>query len=222
MTILGKNGTYPLSINRRITELLATSTPPATGFTIHGDIATIVANSINNQASQSGILTRISTNVGAESAAHISGARIYNRQKEPSLYCRFKLGSSADERVFIGLTDLDADLMTANPLINGNYAGLYINTITSSTFRTVRGSGAPTTVSLGVSINTGYHDLYMWLKKSGGGNSMILQLDSNARVEYTSAVPSSTAMLRYAISITTRVATSKNIEIGKLSVNSEI
>lgn len=221
MTILGKDGTFPLSINRRITEVLAMRS--VFGFTTFGDTSSITANTITNVTDSNGIYNRLQTGAVTNEYAGVFGGLIYNRQKEPAFYCKFKLGSSSNTRMFIGLTDQAIDVPVFTSVVNGHYAGLYVNPSISSTFRTGRAGGSTfTTASLGVSVDTTYHELYIWLKKSGGADSMILQLDSGTRVEYTTSIPSTSAVLRFVAAIENVTNTSKNIEIAKISINSEV
>ena len=221
MTIVGKDGIFPQSINRRITEILAMRS--AFGFTTFGDTSSIVANTITNVTDSNGIYNRLQTGAVTNEYAGVYGGLLYNRQKEPSYYCRFKLGSSSNTRMFIGLTDQTIDVPVFTSVSNGHYAGLYVNPSVSSTFRSGRAGGSTfTTASLGTSVDTNYHDLYIWLKKSGGANSMILQLDGGTRVEYTTSIPSTSAVLRSVAAIGNVTNTSKNIEIAKISINSEV
>ena len=218
MTITGKDGTFPTNIKRRITEIIAING----AFTIQGDIL-VETGSGSSVIDSNGIFRRLTTLAVNNDFVQCSGTPMYNRQKEPSFYCRFKLNQTTNQRMFLGLTDQTSSVTISNAPLSGNYAGLYINTSTSSTFRSARGSGgAMTTVSLGNAINTNYHDLYIWLKQSGGGNSMILQLDSNDRVEYTTTLPATTAIMKYALLFATAAATAKSIEIAKCSINCEI
>lgn len=218
MTIVGKDGTYPLSINRRITEIIALNG----AFTIQGDIV-VETGSGSSSINSNGIFRRLTTLAVNNDFIQVSGTPMYNRQKEPSFYCRFKLNQTTNQRMFLGLTDQTSSSTISNAPLAGNYAGLYINTSTSSTFRSCRaGGGAFSSTSLGISIDTNYHDLYIWLKKSGGGNSMILQLDSNDRVEYTTTIPTTVSIMKYALLFATAAATAKSIEIAKCSINTEI
>lgn len=221
MTISGKDGIFPTSINRRISEILAVST--VTGFVSLGDNATITANTIVNVFDANGVFNRIQTGAVTNESARVSGGLLFNREKDPAFYCRFKLGSSTNVRMFVGMTDQAADIPLFSTVPNGNYAGLYANTSLGSTFRSGRAGGSTfTTASLGVSIDVGYHEVYMWLKKSTGGNSMILQLDGNTRVEYTTSIPSTSAQLRYVVGVGNVSSISKNIEIAKIAVNCEV
>lgn len=220
MAIIG-TGKYPQSINRRITEVLAMKS--AFGFTTFGDTSSIAANSITNVADQNGIYNRLITGAVTNEYAAVYGGTLYNRQKEPAYYCKFKLGSTSNVRVFIGLTDQLPDIPVFTSVVNGNYAGLYFNPSVSSVWRAGHGNGGSfTTDSMSVTPDTGYHELYMWLKKSGGDNNMIIQLDGGTRFEITSSIPSITSVLRHTVSIGNISSISKNIEIAKVSINSEV
>lgn len=220
MTIIG-NGKYPQSINRRISEVLAMKS--AFGFTTFGDATTITANSITNVADSNGIFNRLITGAVTNEHAAAFGGTLYNRQKEPAFYCKFKLGSSSNVRMFIGLTDQTADVPVFTSVANGNYAGLYANPSISSGWRIGHGNGGSFTHdTLAGSVDTSYHELYMWLKKSGGDNNMIIQLDGGTRYEITTAIPSTTAVMRYVAAIGNVTNQSKNIEIAKVSINTEV
>lgn len=228
ITIVGKDGTFPLSINRRITEILPYRNPStfAGEFTAHGDQVNIVASGGNIlDADNTGIFTYLQTNLTVNNSAYIDGNTQYNRQKEPAFHCRFKLNSNSNLRMFIGLTSRTAVEMTSNTIPNGNYAGLYVDTSAVGTFGNIRGSGGASVKAFGTmgsSVDTNLHDFYMWLKKSGGLNLISMQLDDNDRIEYTTSLPSTGSIMRYVAGIGNVSNLARRIYIAKLSINQEV
>lgn len=223
--IVGKDTQYLTSIDRRITELLAFKNAGFGAFSVHGDIANEVAATPGFAPSSNGIFRSLQTSSVANNEAYVNGDLMYNRQKEPAFYCRFKLDSTSNTRLFIGLTSRSAVDCLSSSTPNGNYAGLYVNTGVNSNFQTLRGSGgSPVKVTnpWSDSVDTNYHELYMWLKKSGGHDEVSIQLDDNDMEVYTSSLPSTGSSLRYVAGIATRTSSSRTINIAKLSVNTEV
>lgn len=228
VTPLGKEGTFPTSINRRIAELLPYRNPSSLlgEFTNHGDQVNITASGGNFlDADSTGIFTYLQTNLVVNNAAYIDGHTQYNRQKEPAFHCRFKLNSNSNVRMFIGLTTRTGSEMVSNAIPNGSYGGLFVDTAAVGSFGTIRASGGSFTKefgTMGSSVDTNLHDFYMWMKRSGGLNVISMQLDNNDRVEYTSTLPSTGAMMRYTAGIGNISNLARRIYIAKLSINQEV
>jgi len=228
MTITGKDGIFPDSINRRIAEILPYRNPSTLlgEFTAHGDQANITASGGNIlDADSTGIFSYLQTNLIVNNSAYVDGNTQYNRQKEPAFHCRFKLNSNSNVRMFIGLTSRTSAEMVSNAIPNGSYGGLYVDTAAVGSFGTIRGSGGAFVKefgTLGSSVDTSLHDFYMWMKKSGGLNQVSMQLDNNDRVEYTTTLPSTGALLRYVAGIGNISNLARRIYIAKIAINQEV
>lgn len=214
--VVGKEGIFPRSINMRISEMLAILNGGAGGFLCNGDIITVSASAVAPVIGSNGIFTRISTATNA----YVSGELQYNRQREPAFHCRFELSSSSSVQLFIGFSDRSPGFMTVGSLPSGDYCGLYLGS-GDSTWKFVHSQGGSgTEVDEGTSVDSNDHDFYMWLKKSGGGNSVIFQLDNGERFEVTSNIPSSSAIMRQTCELR-RLASTKSLDIAKVTVIQE-
>lgn len=221
MTVVGGQGRFPQTIRERITEVVA-----LTGsFHVFGD-SLVEVGSGSSYVDSNGIYRRLTTTTALNDHVRIDGLPMYNRQRDITFYCKFRLGSTSNIRAFIGLTTGSASgtVNTDTPSA-GSQAGLYINSGFSTTFGTIRGSGGAATIQYGVldeSLDTQYHELFMWVKKSGGGNNFSIQLDNDDRVEYTTTLPSTTAQMQYVVAVGNRAASTRYIEIAKLTISQKV
>ena len=216
MAVGDREGLFPKSIDRRITELLAYVNNGAAGFTIVGDRAVVSAGgSISPVVDSNGIFTRISTST----VKAVSGDQQYNRQKEPVFHTRFKISSTSSIQIFLGLTNQSAISMPASSLPSGHYAGLYIPS-GSSTFRFVHSGGGTITTNTQKAIDTGYHNFYMWFKRSGGDNQVLMQIDDSDRYTATGSIPNTTQLLRYALGVR-GISVTRSLDISKCTINQE-
>ena len=215
MSVVGGDAQFKKSIGQRICEMLAYINGGAGGFLINGDVLTITASAIAPVVGTTGIFTRIST----ATTARVDGDLQYNRQRNIAFHARFKLSSTSSSQIFIGVTDKSGLTMISGSLPTGDYAGIYLPA-GSSTWRFVHSNGGSGTVITGSSSDTDIHDFYMWLQQSGGGNKVIFQLDSNDRVEATSNIPSTSALLRMSCGLR-GIGSTKSLDIAKVTVIQE-
>ena len=225
--IVGKDTQFLLDIDRRITELLPYRNPVSLlgEFTVQGDSAEIVADGGNLVfASAEGIYVTLTTNAVTNNEAYVDGNRQYSRQKEPAFHCRFRLNHSSFVRMFIGLTSEATLSVLSSSLPTGSYAGLYVNTGDDLSFSSIRGSGGSPVKEIGEfgALDTGIHDFYMWVKKSGGHDEVSMQLDDGDMVVYTTTLPSAADIMRYIVGVSTRQSSAKSIDIFKTSINQEV
>jgi len=214
--VVGKEGTFPHTINKRIAEILAYLNSGAAGFLANADSLIINAASIGPVVGSTGIFTRLTTT----NVTNVSGDLQYNRQLEPAFHCRFKLSSQTSSRLFIGLTTKTGGTMVASGLPTGDYAGLYMDA-GDTTWKFVHSNGGSgTRVDEGTSTDSSIHDFYMWLKKSGGANSVIFQLDNGDRVEVTSNIPSTSALMRPTCEAKA-IGVTRSLDIAKVTIIQE-
>lgn len=214
--VVGREGTFPKTINKRIAEVLAYLNGGAAGFLANGDLLNITASAIAPVVDSNGIFTRLSTGT----TGRLDGDLQYNRQREPAFHCRFKLSSITSSQMFIGLTDQSGLTMISGALPSGNYAGIHLPS-GSSTWRFVHGNGGAGTNNTQNSADTSIHDFYLWMKKSGGDNKVIMQLDQHDRFEATSNIPTTSALMRLSCGIR-GIAVTRSLDIAKVTVIQEV
>lgn len=157
---------------------------------------------------------------------HIYGIASWRRNLEPNFYCRFKnpASSLSSLRFFIGLTDLDPSTMLASNMAAGsspvgNYCGLWKDSASSS-IKFIGNNNTSTAEVFSVqTIDTVVHDFFMWLKKSGGGDNVMFQLDNQQYYDGMIKIPPATTDMQYMVGVKTLTAAIRTIEIGKIHID---
>jgi len=219
-------GDYDIHPTRRITEIGIGQSPNSSYFSAIGDdcfdgIFDGRTGTFSYIVDDNGARVQITTAPTTGDYNHIFGSAIYRRNHEPSFYARlrFPTTSLSNLRCFVGLTNLDPDTMTAGDSPVGIYCGFWKDN-SSSQLRFIRNNNSTPSKQNIIGIDTNVHDVYMWLKKSGGADVVIFQLDNGTRYSVNLNIPATTQNLKYMAVIRTLTNIARTIEIGKIHIDS--
>lgn len=191
-------------------------------FSVLGDDLTLLGTSFSNIQDANGFRTKLGTAAFADSDAGIQGSKIYARNINSEIYCRFKLNQISSVRAFIGFTDKDAPTMLNVDNVLGSYFGLSYSTVRGdSNFKIITedGGNSPSVTDTGIPVDTNIHDLY--LQMIDFPSQVQWQIDDNDRGFASTNVLGLSTAVRTVGGVETQAAVTKEIEFGKILVKSD-
>ncbi len=167
-----------------------------------------------------GARRRISTIGTSGDYNHIRGLAIWRRNFEVNFFARFKLVDFTSCRMFIGLTDSDPATMVASATLpTANYCGLWKDE-GDTNFKFVRNDNSGGAVETSdVALNTLVHDFHMWLKRSGGADVIIFQLDNGDRLITSNNMPGAAVSMAFNAVIKTTANSIRQLDIEKIHLD---
>lgn len=177
-----------------------------------------------------GIWAKITCPASVNAIGGIAGDIQYTRSNDIQSFVWYKLNNITNTRIFIGFSDQTLSTMLGSDNPPGRYFGLWFSSsYDSSNLYAIGSDGFHTPVRRQpenispVTIDIGYHRLFLRLFSDGGSAEVQLQVDDNTMngIKFTDngLVPQTTP-LAFMAGMITRDGGAKSLQLGKIQIES--